>query len=152
MKPTRNLWPHGILGAFALFFMGMATVVIIAANHKEELVSANYYENEINFQGQLDSAARAHQAGADIRYDAGARSVVIELPANQAGQNLSGTIQLYRADAPDKDRTLPLKPNAQGIQTLDVAQFATGPWLLRVNWQAAGQGYYLEQKIIVPAS
>ncbi len=152
MKPSRNLWPYGLLTAFALFFLGMATVVTIAVTHKEDLVSSNYYENEINFQGQLDSAARAQKAGADIHYNAGDRSVVIALPATQAGQKISGTIQIYRANAPDKDRTLALNPDARGVQTLDVAKFATGPWLLRVNWQAAGQGYYLEQKIIVPAS
>ena len=151
MKTSRNLWPYGLVAAFVLFFLGMATVVTIAVTHQEDLVSANYYENELNYQGQLDSAARAQKAGADIRFDARARSVVIALPANQAGQKVSGTIQLYRADAPSKDRTLALNPGRDGTQTLDVAPFATGPWLLRVNWQANGQGYYLEQKIIVPA-
>ena len=78
--------------------------------------------------------------------------MVIALPPTQAGQKVFGTIQLYRADAPAKDRTLDLTPGHDGTQTLNVAQFATGPWLLRVNWQANGQGYYLEQKFIVPAS
>ena len=152
MKTQKNLWPYGLITAFVLFFIGMATVVTIAVTHKEDLVSANYYENELNYQGQLDSAARAQNAGADIRFDASARSVVIALPPAQAGQKVSGTIQLYRADAPEKDRTLDLSPGRDGTQTLNVAQFATGPWLLRVNWQADGQGYYLEQKFIVPAS
>jgi len=152
MKNPRNLWPCGLLTAFALFFIGMGTVVTIAVTHQEDLVSPNYYENELNFQRQLDSAARAHQAGADIRYDADKRSLVIALPPAQAGKKVSGTIQLYRANAPEKDRTLDLQPGRDGTQTLNVAQFATGPWLLRVNWQADGQGYYLEQKFIVPAS
>jgi hypothetical protein len=152
MKPTRNLWPYGLITAFVLFFAGMATVVTIAVTHQENLVSDQYYENELNFQGQLDSAARAQKAGADIRYDASARSVVIALPPGQVAGKLAGTIQLYRADAPEKDRTLTLQPGSDGRQTLNVAQFATGPWLLRVNWQAAGQGYYLEQKFIIPAS
>ena len=152
MKAPRNLWPYGLLAAFTLFFAGMATVVTIAVTHQEDLVSANYYENELNYQGQLDSAARAQKAGADIRFNAGARSVVIDLPPAQAGLKVSGTIQLYRADAPDKDRTLTLSPGRDGTQTLNVGQFATGPWLLRVNWQANGQGYYLEQKFIVPAT
>jgi len=152
MKAPKNLWPYGLSTAFGLFFAGMATVVTIAVTHKEDLVSANYYENELNYQDQLDSAARAQKAGADIRFDAVARSLVIALPPTQAGQKVFGTIQLYRADAPAKDRTLDLTPGHDGTQTLNVAQFATGPWLLRVNWQANGQGYYLEQKFIVPAS
>jgi len=152
MKTLRNPWPYGLILAFGLFFASMATVVTIAVTHQEDLVSANYYENELNYQDQLDSAARAQKAGADIRFDAVARSLVIALPPTQAGQKVFGTIQLYRADAPAKDRTLDLTPGHDGTQTLNVAQFATGPWLLRVNWQANGQGYYLEQKFIVPAS
>ena len=66
MKTTRNLWPLGIFVAFGLFFAGMATVVVIASTHREHLVSANYYEQELKFQRRIDSAERAQKSGAAI--------------------------------------------------------------------------------------
>ena len=47
-----------------LLFAGMAGVVVIAATHRESMVSENYYEQELKFQDQIDSAARAQKSGA----------------------------------------------------------------------------------------
>ena len=152
MKPTRNLWPYGIITAFVLFGIGMTTVVTIAIQHPETLVNENYYENEVQYQTQMDSAARAQKVGAALRYEPATRQMLIALPAAQLAQKLAGTVELYRPNAPDQDRTLALAPLADGTQTVNLAGYATGAWLLKVTWQANGQGYYLEQKIIVPAS
>ena len=148
---TRTFWPYGVILAFVLFISGMVAVVTIAATHREDLVSDKYYEHEINFQGQIDSAARARQAGASIRYDAGASHIVVSIPAAQLGQQPVGTVEFYRADAPERDHTLVLTLQQDGTQIIDVAQYAAGPWLLRASWKAAGQSYYLEQKFIIAA-
>ena len=152
MKPTRNLWPYGIITAFIFFAIGMTTVVTVAVTHPESLVNANYYENEVRFQDQIDSTARAQKAGAAIRCDTAAKQLVIALPPAQLAQKFSGTVELYRPNAPEQDRKLAFQPLADGTQTLDLSPYATGPWLLKVAWQAGGQDYYLEQKFIVPAS
>jgi hypothetical protein len=147
----RNLWPYGIIGAFLLFAGGLATTVTIAVSHPEDLVNANYYENEVRFQERLDDTARAQKAGAALRYDAAARQMLIALPAAQLAQRPTGTLRLYRPDSPKQDRELPLEPHADGTQALNTATLAAGPWLLQAAWQAGGQAYYLEQKFTVPA-
>ena len=73
MKTTRNLWPLGIVITFVLFFCGMASVVVIAATHREDLVSDNYYEQELKFQNQIDGAARAKNPARRLHYDAADR-------------------------------------------------------------------------------
>jgi hypothetical protein len=149
MKTTRNLWPLGLVVTFVLFFCGMATVVFIAATHREDLVSDNYYEQELKYQNQIDASARAQKSGAAIACDSAETAVVIRLPAAQMAQNLSGTIEFYRPSAPGLDRELPLTPRADGTQTLDVSKFAAGLWRVRVKWVAAGENYFLERKITV---
>jgi hypothetical protein len=151
MKSTFNFWPYGVITAFVIFAAGLTTTVTIAVTHPEDLVNANYYENEVNYQSQINNTARAQQAGAALRYDSAAQHLVIALPAAQLAQKLSGTIRLYRPDAPDQDHDLTLAPLADGTQTVKVAQLAPGPWELRVSWQAGGQTYFLEQKFIVTA-
>ena len=101
MKTNRNLWPLGIFVTFGLFFIGMASVVVIAATHREHLVNANYYEQELKFQSQIDAAARAQKSGATMVYDAASRKLVLTLPVLQLAQKFSGTLTLYRAAAPD---------------------------------------------------
>ena len=149
MKTTRNLWPFGIITAFALFFVGMASVVVIAATHREHLVSESYYEQELNFQRQIDGADRAKKSGAGIAYDATKASVVITLPVAQLAQKVSGTIELYRPSEPKLDREFALEPEADGTQAFDVSKLAGGPWSVRVKWVAGAENFSLEQKIIV---
>jgi hypothetical protein len=149
MKTNRNLWPLGICVVFALFFIGMATVVVIAATHRDHLVSDNYYEQELKFQSQIDSAARTRQSGAAIHYDAAAGCVVIALPPAQLARKISGIIELYRPSEAKLDREFLLSPDAAGIQTLNVSKLAVGLWLARVQWNASGEDYFLEQKITI---
>jgi nitrogen fixation protein FixH len=149
MKTNRNLWPLGIFVTFGLFFAGMASVVVIAATHRDHLVNDNYYEQELKYQDQIDSVDRTQKSGAAIAYDAGSGLVNVTLPAAHLARQFSGTIQLYRPSEPALDRTMPLEPKADGLQTLDVSKLAGGLWSVRVKWVAGGENYFLEQKIIV---
>lgn len=147
MKPKFNPWPLGIISFFVLLLCGIATVLTVALTHRESLVSANYYEDELQFQDQIDGTTRAREAGARLTFDAGTDTVEIRLPSDQAGKKYSGTIELYRPSSPDLDRTVPFAPAKNGVQTLDLSRFAEGLWRVRVRWNAGGKEYFLEQRI-----
>lgn len=152
MLTTRNPWPYGIITAFALFLAGTAALIVIAATHRDSLVSGDYYEQEIRFQHQIDGAARARQVGATVTYEAAAGRVAIALPASQTGQPLTGQIDLYRPAAAGLDRQFKLQPDANGVQNLDVSSLLAGPWEIRVAWSAGDQYYFLDQKIVITAN
>ncbi|MDD5141069.1 MAG: FixH family protein [Verrucomicrobiales bacterium] len=149
MKTKFNPWPLGIVSAFVLFFIGMASVVVIASTHREHLVNGNYYEQELKFQGQIDAAARAKKSGATLVYDAAGGKVVIALPAAQLSEKFSGTVEFYRPSAPELDRESLLEPKADGTQDVNVSKLAAGLWQVRVKWNTGGEDYFLEQKITV---
>jgi len=152
MKPSRNLWPFGIIAVFVVFAAGMATVVGIAATHRDSLVSNAYYEQELKFQNVIDATTRAKNSGATIFFDAASGRVTITLPAAQLLQKLSGKVELYRPAAAGMDREFLLEPAKDGTQTLNVSGLAAGLWQVRVAWNAAGQDYRLEQKIQIDGS
>jgi len=147
MKATRNLWPFGILAAFALFFCGLTTAIVIAATHHDSMVSENYYEQEIKFQEQIDGAARAQKSGAEVFSESAGGKVIVRVPAAQLAQKFSGTVELYRPSDPKLDQAMKLSPSADGTQTVDTSKLAAGLWLVRVKWNAAGKDYFLERKI-----
>ena len=146
---ARNLWPLGIFTAFGVFFAGMASVIVIAATHREHLVNNNYYEQELKFQAQIESGERTQKSGANMAFDSAKSLVVITLPVAQLAQKLSGTIELYRPSEAKLDREFKLEPRADGTQVLDVSKLAAGLWLVRAKWNAGGESYFIEQKIIV---
>jgi len=132
---------------FILLICALASVVVIAATHRESMVSEDYYEQELKFQDQIDSAARAQKVGAHLQFEAGARKLVVTAPADQLAQQFSGVIEFYRPSSPALDRQVPFVPGADGTQAVDVARLAAGLWQVRVKWNAGGQHYFLEQKI-----
>jgi nitrogen fixation protein FixH len=147
MKMNFNPWPGGIIVFFILLLCGIATAVVIATTHRESMVSENYYEQELKFQDQIDSAARAQKCGAAVRLDRREDTLVVALPAAQLAQKLSGAIEFYRPSSPDLDCRFPLAPNADGSQAVDVSKLKAGPWRVRVKWAAGGENYFLEQRI-----
>jgi nitrogen fixation protein FixH len=147
MKPNFNPWPYGIILFFVLLICAIAGVVVIAATHSESLVSENYYEQELKYQDQIDSAVRAQKCGATVRLDANGGKLLLAVPAAEAGQKFSGKIEFYRPSSPALDRTVPFAPAADGSQAVDVSKLAAGLWEVRVKWNSGGQSYFLEQKI-----
>ena len=90
MSTQRNYWPLGIMVVFALFFIGMAAAVVIAATHRDHLVSENYYEQELSFQSLIDATARAKAVGATLRHVSGTGRVELRLPSGGTEQKVSG--------------------------------------------------------------
>jgi nitrogen fixation protein FixH len=149
MKPTRNLWPYGIIATFVVFISGTLGLIVLASTQKVDLVSKNYYEQEIKYQTRMDDLDRTKQLGATATYNTADKRITISLPAEHAGKMIAGQIQLYRPSAARLDQRLKLEPDARGIQTLDASVLQSGLWKIRVAWNVAGQDYFLDQKIVI---
>jgi nitrogen fixation protein FixH len=141
MKTPRNLWPMAIVLTLVLFFCGIMTLVVIASSQKVDLVSDNYYEQELKYQGSIDSLERAKPLGAKATYDAPGRRIVLSLPAGQTRRNLTGAIQLYRPSEAGLDQELSLAPNSDGVQAVDASRLQPGLWKVRVSWAVEGRDY-----------
>ncbi len=151
MKTSRNLWPLGILVTFVLFFAGTVGLVVMACSQKVDLVSADYYEQELKFQGRIDRVELTQRTAghAAINYDAAGRFITVSLPPEQTHLAVCGSIELYRPSASGLDRAVRFAPDAGGIQRLDASGLAPGLWRVRLSWTAEKENYYLEQKVVV---
>ena len=153
MKTSRNLWPHAIIAVCALFVASTVGLIVMACSQKMDLVSADYYEQELKYQGQIDRAERTGREAnqASVTYDAADKQITVSLTSEQARRPVSGSIELYRPSAAGLDRAVELKPDANGIQRFDASGLAPGLWKVRVSWTVEKQDYYLEQKVVVGA-
>src|SRR5262245_65730150 len=106
MKPSKNLWPLGIILTFVVFISATVGLVVLASTQRVDLVNANYYDQEIKYQSRIDSQTRARELGsnASIAYNSTSKRIVITLPENQARSGLSGHIELYRPSNAGLDR------------------------------------------------
>jgi hypothetical protein len=147
----RNLWPIGIVTAFVLFVTGIASLVVMSTREKVELVSPDYYEQELRFQDQINRRERAQALQGQVRvsYDAAQRVLTLALPVAHAAAHAAGEILLYRPSAAGQDRRVALELDAQGRQTLDARALSDGLWWVRVTWRAGNEDFAFDEKVII---
>jgi Predicted integral membrane protein linked to a cation pump len=153
MNTKRNLWPYGIILTFVLFISGTIALIVIACRNDSDLVSSNYYEEEIRFQNQIDRMQRGQELGdeAGVAYNGEQQKIVVTVPAGHVQGATQGRIHLYRPSAAGLDRNIELKPDANGTQSIDAAQLQPGLWKVKVYWTANGSDYRVDGKVVVEA-
>lgn len=148
--PKRNPWPIAIITFFIVFAGFIATFIVWALGQSQDLVSENYYENEVRYQQQIDRMNRtqASDTQATVTFDPAQKNIRVALPPAHA-QTVSGQIHFYRPANARLDHAVSLAVNATGVQTVDAATMTTGLWKVRVAWSANGQDYFFVQSVIV---
>ncbi|HWH70817.1 MAG TPA: FixH family protein [Candidatus Sulfotelmatobacter sp.] len=146
-----NPWPVSIIAFFAVAIAGCVSFVIFCSRHPADLVAADYYEQEMRYQGQLDRMQRAQRLdrAASVAYDAASKLITVSVPQGGKASELAGTIQLYRPSTAGLDRQLKFAPNANGVQTIDASGLQPGLWKIRVSWTTDNQEYLIDQRVVI---
>jgi len=149
-NPARTLWPHAIVAWFVIFASALAAWVTYAVRQGNDLVSTDYYEQEVRFQKQIERESRTAAVRREvvIEYDAAQGQVTLRLPATHLSPRLSGRVHFYRPSDSELDFEVPLLSGAAGAQRIKVASRRAGQWKMQVYWNADDQDYFFE-KILV---
>lgn len=144
-----NPWPYSIIGFFVLVVIAVVVWVVFCIGHSTDLVSADYYEQEVEYQDQIDRLKRTESLGAkaSISYEAGADAIRIRLPLAHAASNSDGMIHLYRPSEAGLDQKLPLVVGESGEQLIGTATLRPGLWRVRVSWINEGQEYFMNEEL-----
>lgn len=154
MNTSRNYWPIGVTLTLSLFFLGTIGLIVMSCMERTDLVTNNYYEDEIRFQKQIDRVERASllETKATAAYDRAGQKVTISLPIYSGTDSVQGQIQLYRPSDAGLDQDFNLRLDAHGAQVIDASRLRKGLWRVKVSWTAGGADYYFDQKIVVAKS
>ncbi|HTL57231.1 MAG TPA: FixH family protein [Candidatus Limnocylindrales bacterium] len=148
-----NPWPISIVAFFFVAIIGCCTFVAFCSRHPADLVAADYYEQEVRYQGQIDRLRHAQQNArtATVRYDEASRLICVSLSPNLSAAKAKGSIQLYRPSATNLDRQFKLAPDDKGVQTIDAGSLLPGLWKVRVSWIVDDKEFFMDQKIVIGA-
>ena len=144
----RNPWPYAIIGWFLIFGSGMAAWVVVAVRNDPDLVRADYYEQEIGYQKQIDRLNRtaALPKSASVTHDTADGQVVIHVPVEST---TSGTIHFYRPSDAKLDQQFPLTVSRSGAQAFDLSGLAPGLWKVQVLWKANDTEFFCDKQIVI---
>ena len=146
----RNFWPYAIIATFVLFASYIGYMVQQAMRTSVDLVSADYYQQELAYQQRMESVARtaALPAPVQVQYEPGTQRLSLQLPPELANQAVQGTLHFFRPSDQKLDFELPFTPSG-GAQQLSTRQLQAGRWRLRVAFTAGSQEYFVEKEFSI---
>ncbi|MBH8567450.1 FixH family protein [Microvirga sp. STS02] len=151
MTPTkpRTIWPYAVIAVFVLFAGYIGFMVQQAMRTSVDLVSPDYYKQELAYQQRMESVARtaALPAPVQLHHDAAAQRLTLQLPATLAGQAVRGSLHFFRPSDQKLDFTLPLQPGPN--QQFSTAKMRPGYWRVRVDFTADNQAYFVEKELLI---
>lgn len=143
-------WGTGILIAFASFIAFILYFVIEAstdekANH--DLVTENYYEEELGYQNDIDAAANARAMTSKVQVFTNTEGVRIQFPEAWVQNAVQGTVSFYRPSNKNLDFEIPL-PTATREMMIPAQRLPEGRWNLTIRWKYQGKAFLVKESIM----
>lgn len=135
-------WGKWIIVAFVLFVAFIATLVTVCMRQDVDLVSKDYYKEELEYQEQIVRIANTNQL--ESKPVIQRTQEYLEVNFIQFKEIERGHIQLFNPSDPKKDKTFILKPSDTGKQIFAINDVAKGMYRARMQWLMNGKEYYLE--------
>ena len=142
-------WCNKLLVAFLIFGGLMAYLVYRSLNTNFELVEKDYYKSELRYQQVIDGSKRLSDLNLALLLKQTEKEVVLELPAALRNKESVGDVWFYCAYDARKDKRVPLKTNAEGIELVATESFSPGNYIVKINWLMDNQYYYTEEKLSI---
>lgn len=137
-------WGTGIVIALTLFASGILYVVYRSVSEKVELVTEDYYSQELVYQDRIDEIARGKAAGEVVIRRKAEDTIEIELPEKVSGDAGTYSIHFYKPDNSNLDFVEEIK--LKGGQRLMVIErnVIPGKWLVKISGMTNQISYYWE--------
>ncbi len=144
-------WGWKIFILYTGFVLLTLAVVAYTMTQKVELVTDEYYKEEIAYQKQIERMknARNMEEPVKVDYQPEQALLIFTFPRTHAGSDLDGTVWFYRPSDTSQDRKIHIELDDKGRQVLNVNQLAAGYWQVKVLWSSGGKEYYIQKELIL---
>lgn len=149
MKLKMN-WGTGIAALYIVFVVGMIGLVMGTMQHRVELVTPDYYAKELVFQEQIDKVNRTSTLKENAKIRFVNNTIHIHFPEAFASGSLGGEINLFCPSNSDNDKIIPVNVSDTNEQIIELDGIPSGKYILKLDWEGAGQTYYAEQILHLP--
>jgi nitrogen fixation protein FixH len=137
-------WKMGIV--YVGFVGVMISFVMRARNEKIDLVSSDYYEQEIAFADKMEAVKNANslELKPSIVFQEG--ELRVDYPANWNSSS-SGKIRFYCPSDAKSDVEVPMQFSSGNPQIIAGDLIKPGPYEVYFEWTDAGKKFFVQQKI-----
>lgn len=139
-------WGNSLVLVFILFAGFIFYLVYGCMNTDINLVSKEYYKEELDYQKVLDKTANAKSLKNEISLSLNDKTLQLELPAEIKTGETSGNIFIYSVQNASRDQNKALAFDTDGRQSIDVSKLLPGAYIAKISYSNAGKDFYSEIK------
>jgi hypothetical protein len=141
----KNNWATYITITMLLFMTFIGVLVVKTYSVNTELVSEDYYKQEIAYQSKIDNMANLKHDTATVSHVFTDSELVLSFP-----KSAKGTIEFYRPSDASKDLIVPLQLSMTNEQAFRKELFIKGLYKMKLDWESDGKRYYMEEDLMMP--
>jgi hypothetical protein len=131
--------------SFVALIVGL---VVMCFKQDVELVSADYYDQEIKFQDRIEACNNEKQLPKSIQHRVSEDAIILRIDSALLTKDFNGTVILFRPSNSkmDKEYKMEFKDNEQKINSKALAH---GAYKLQLSWVSNRKRYFKEEVIFI---
>ena len=137
-----------IVVLYLSFVALIVTLVVMSYGQKVELVSDDYYAQEMKFQDKIDAINNEKSLVASIHHSINGNEITLIADSSLLSNDFEWTIHFFRPSDSSKD--IQLKMNfVNNTQAIDSKQLIHGAYKLQLSWTSNQKKYFKEEVIFI---
>ena len=138
-------WGNRVIIILVIFVAGILSMVYISMRQTNEVVDANYYEQEMMYQQVIDGKKNLGSLDDSVTIKSDGAVIKIAFPASTVAQLDSGSIQFMKLSNAKDDKFIPMSGSRTDLYQVPLSYIAKGFYKVRIRWSNEGKPYYHEQ-------
>ena len=143
-------WGHGIVLALAAFIIFILSMIFFFSRgwQNAEMVSEDYYADELAYQQTIDAKQRADQLTEKPEYYQDRNGIKITFPPSVNNNSAKVRFDLFRTDDQRLDVKKDIKLDAQNAIVIPAKILAPGNYTLKLHWNTGGKDYQIDYDVL----
>jgi hypothetical protein len=142
-------WGYKIVLVYCVFVAGIMYLVIQSSRQQMDLVTDDYYAQEIKYQEKIDQSKRASALSEPIRFQLTEAGIEVDFPKEFNGKKIIGSALVYYPANEKKDFSVSIN-TTQGKILISIPDKRSGMHILKINCEVEGVSYYFEETVFLP--
>lgn len=132
-----------------LGFVGLIlTLVFMSYGHKVELVSKDYYAQELKYQDKIDAMNNANSLNTSIDHRVEGKNITLTINPELVTNDFSGTVNFFRPSDSSLDVNMAMNFN-NNTQVIPTDKLKHGSYKMQLTWKSGGKNYFKEEVIFI---
>lgn len=129
-----------------IFILSFVYKSIAMDEYQHELVSEDYYRDELHYQDEIDKLNNSNLLSQNIKLVNSSEGVLVSFPKDIEQSSIVGSIYFQRLSNEKLDFTETIKL-IDHQQMIPVEKLVSGKWIVKIDWETGQEKYLFKESL-----